>query len=276
MHRSIDSRRWRFESRGPVPEGGHREPESDAGAPAGWAEGRSPIFVGFSPFRLTRLGDGGYFSSVRRPPATKLLRIPPIHGPNKLGFPIAPRTGTEPALSAQPLDGVARWIAVVGGAGLVPVAPGTVGALVAVFAFVAATMVMRPLAVGAVLAFALVATLGLGTWASERAERIFGRHDDGRIVVDEVVGQWITLAPIVPFLRSLDSFSFGVAVVTAFVAFRLFDIWKPGAVRWAERRFDGGFGVMADDVVAGLYGALFGVLPAGFLLREFAAAEKLA
>ncbi|MEM9177279.1 MAG: phosphatidylglycerophosphatase A [Myxococcota bacterium] len=214
-----------------------------------------------------------------------------------MGIPIAPRTGTEPAVdprapldpgvaepetldpgAAEPetLDRLAHWIAVVGGAGYAPLAPGTMGSLVAALAFVAAAYALEPgrLAVG--LALAIVATFAVGTWASGRAERRFGRHDDGRIVVDEVVGQWIALAPIVPFLSALDSFSRGVAVVTAFVAFRGFDIAKPGAVRWAERRFEGGLGVMADDVVAGVYGALFGAWPAGFLLRELAAPEGLA
>ena len=57
-------------------------------------------------------------------------------------------------------------------------------------------------------------------------------------------------------LAPSDVSIFFIEVVTAFVLFRLFDVWKPGAIRWAERRFGGGLGVMADDVVAGIYGAL--------------------
>ncbi len=148
------------------------------------------------------------------------------------------------------------------------------GSLVAALAFAGAARSLAPadgaISIGLTIAvgLAIVLTFVIGAWASGRAERSFGRHDDGRIVVDEVVGQWIALTPIVPFASRLDSFSFGAAVVTGFVAFRLFDIWKPGAVGWAERRFEGGIGVMADDVVAGVYGALFGVLPAVFLLRD--------
>lgn len=168
-----------------------------------------------------------------------------------------------------------------GGAGLAPLAPGTVGSLVAALAFFWAARASLGSASASAsttllwtLALAIVGTFALGTWASGRAERIFGRHDDGRIVVDEVVGQWIALLPVALFLPRLDSFSLSVAVVTGFVAFRVFDVWKPGAVRWAERRFEGGLGVMADDVVAGVYGALVGVLPTllflfakGFLFR---------
>ena len=173
--------------------------------------------------------------------------------------------------SRRALDGLARWIAVVGGAGYAPVAPGTMGSLVAALAFAGAAEAAAstgPVVVAAGLGLAIVVTFALGTWASGRAERVFGRHDDGRIVVDEVVGQWLTLAPIVPFLGVLDSFSLGLAVVTGFVAFRVFDVWKPGAVRWAERRFEGGLGVMADDVVAGVYGALLVVLPLGLFLHD--------
>ena len=92
--------------------------------------------------------------------------------------------------------------------------------------------------------------LALGVWAAERAERIYG-EDDGRIVIDEVLGQLLTLAPFL-FWRP---FTFA-GLVTAFVTFRLLDIWKPGPIGWAERHFEGGVGVIADDVVAGVLGAV--------------------
>jgi phosphatidylglycerophosphatase A len=94
----------------------------------------------------------------------------------------------------------------------------------------------------------------LGIWASAASEAVFGCSDDGRIVIDEVAGQWIALTPLLAL--SGGSAAFLLAVVTAFVAFRVFDIWKPGPVGWAERRFGGGVGVMADDCVAGLLAAL--------------------
>ncbi len=83
---------------------------------------------------------------------------------------------------------------------------------------------------------------------------MFGRADDGRIVIDEVVGQLLALAPLLalPLVERTN----WRALVTGFVAFRVLDIWKPGPVRWAERRFSGGTGVMMDDVVAGALAAL--------------------
>jgi phosphatidylglycerophosphatase A len=101
------------------------------------------------------------------------------------------------------------------------------------------------------------ALLALGVWAADRAERIYG-EDDGRIVIDEVVGQLLTLAPLL-----LWGGASLAALVTAFVTFRVLDIWKPGPVGWAERHFEGGMGVMADDVLAGALGAvLMGALAA--------------
>ncbi len=92
--------------------------------------------------------------------------------------------------------------------------------------------------------------LALGVWAAERAERIYG-EDDGRIVIDEVLGQLLTLAPLL-FWGPASLFG----LVTGFVTFRVLDIWKPGPVGWAERHFEGGVGVVADDVVAGALGAV--------------------
>ena len=123
----------------------------------------------------------------------------------------------------------------------------------------------------------VVFVTGVGIWASGAVEAWFGKPDDGRIVIDEVAGQLIALTPITfvqglpigsfPFLGGLSEATEGIdfrwlLVVTAFVAFRWFDIRKPGPVAWAEKKFKGGLGVMADDVVAGLLAAVVVVLPA--------------
>ena len=94
------------------------------------------------------------------------------------------------------------------------------------------------------------ALFALGVWAADRAEQIYG-EDDGRIVIDEVLGQLLTLAPLL-FWGGVSPAS----LVTGFVTFRLLDIWKPGPVGWAERHFEGGMGVVADDVVAGALGGV--------------------
>jgi phosphatidylglycerophosphatase A len=103
------------------------------------------------------------------------------------------------------------------------------------------------------VAFAWGALMVAGTWAAGEAAHAFGREDDGRIVVDEIAGQLLALAPL--FALAPASRTGFLALVTGFVAFRGFDIAKPGPVRWAERRFAGGLGVMADDAVAGALAA---------------------
>jgi len=144
---------------------------------------------------------------------------------------------------------IALILATAGGAGYLPVAPGTWGSALAV-ALVAAWGLL-----GGGLGLYVLATLaatGVGVWAADASERLYGRKDDGRIVIDEVAGQLWTLAPAAAW-ASPDAFF--PALVTGFVLFRGLDIAKPGPVRWAERRFPGGLGVMADDVVAGWIGA---------------------
>jgi phosphatidylglycerophosphatase A len=145
----------------------------------------------------------------------------------------------------------ARSLAVIlasaGGAGFLPVAPGTWGSALAVAVFV----LFSPVGFWQ-FGLTLVALFFLGIWSADAAERIFGRKDDRRIVIDEMAGQLVTLMPLL-VLGSSRSLA---ALVTGFVLFRCFDIWKPGPVRWAERRFAGGVGVMMDDLVAGILAAV--------------------
>ena len=142
---------------------------------------------------------------------------------------------------------LALSLASAGGAGYLPVAPGTWGSALAIAIFV----LFSPVGFWR-FGVTLVALFFLGIWASDAAERILGSKDDRRIVIDEVGGQLVTLAPLLVLgsSRSLP------ALVTGFVLFRCFDIWKPGPVRWAERRFAGGVGVMMDDLVAGVLSAV--------------------
>ncbi len=169
--------------------------------------------------------------------------------PEAIGGEVSENASESPLRPAR--RRVVLAVATAGGAGFVPVAPGTAGALVAL-----------PLAIVLfhhppwMYALVTIALLGGGVWAADHAERSFGRKDDGRIVIDEVVGQLVALAPLLWFRgERFDRTTGLVLVVTGFVAFRCFDIWKPPPVRWAERRFAGGLGVMLDDVVAGLLGA---------------------
>ena len=143
------------------------------------------------------------------------------------------------------------WIGTAGGFGYAPVAPGTFGSLAGGLLFLGFSWLGLSLGVYA----AIVAGLSLlGIWAAGHCETAFGNKDDGRIVIDEVAGQLVTLSPLL-LLAPEKSFS-PFWLVTGFVVFRVFDIWKPGPARWAERNLRGGMGVVMDDVIAGFFGAL--------------------
>jgi phosphatidylglycerophosphatase A len=88
----------------------------------------------------------------------------------------------------------------------------------------------------------------LAIWAAGRANRVFGEHDAGRIVIDEVAGFLCTMAPV-------DRADW-VLLAAGFVLFRAADIAKPPPARSIDRRMHGGAGVVLDDVVAGVWAAL--------------------
>jgi phosphatidylglycerophosphatase A len=95
------------------------------------------------------------------------------------------------------------------------------------------------------LAGAMAVVFFVGWWASERIVRADGLEDPSWVVIDEVAGQWMTLLFTPP---SLLGYAIGFAL------FRLFDIWKPWPVSWADQKVKGGLGIMLDDIIAGLMG----------------------
>jgi phosphatidylglycerophosphatase A len=128
-------------------------------------------------------------------------------------------------------------VASAGGAGCSPVIPGTVGSAVTLLA-----LWLIPFTPWAVL-WTLLAVTALGIWAASRVERMLGVKDPGVIVIDEVAGM---LLSVLTLPRTLP------VLITAFVLFRLFDIWKPFPAR-ASQSLTGGVGVMLDDLIAGFY-----------------------
>ncbi len=125
------------------------------------------------------------------------------------------------------------------GAGLVPIAPGTAGSAVALFA----APLLAELSLASYLLF-LIVTFFLGVMLCQHAAETLGVHDHPGIVWDEFVGIWTTLL-VVP-----AHWSWWLA---AFALFRLFDIWKPWPIKWIDRHVSGGFGIMLDDLLAALY-----------------------
>ena len=175
-----------------------------------------------------------------------MRRVPtaPPPAPVPLGKPKTSDSNQE--ITEARLNPLAWVLATGGGAGYAPVASGTFGSLVGVLIY----PLVSGLSVWLYL-LASLALLGAGIWAADAFERVHGVEDDGRIVIDEIVGQLLTYLPFVAL-----GFSAGWPwLVTGFVVFRGFDIWKPGPARWAEQELAGGAGVMLDDVAAGLMAA---------------------
>lgn len=141
------------------------------------------------------------------------------------------------------MSGFARLWATWFGCGLAPIAPGTfgsAGALVAVPVWMALGLPPWTLAL---LALALTP---VSVWAATATAKAAGRKDPGIVVIDEVLGQWITLAGAARFNW--------MTVGAAFLLFRILDIVKP----WPARQFEAlpdGTGIVADDLMAGVYGA---------------------
>lgn len=126
--------------------------------------------------------------------------------------------------------------------GYAPVAPGTVGSLVAlplIFLF-AQLLHFAPALQVVILALTIIGAC----WVAGRAEEYMGEHDSGRIVIDEIIGMLTAMALLDVTAQRL---------VVAFLLFRLFDILKPPPARYFDRQVPGGPGVVLDDVCAGIY-----------------------
>ena len=137
------------------------------------------------------------------------------------------------------------WIALGFGSGLSPVAPGTAGSIAALLPWFGLRELPIPL-----FALTLLVAFALGVWVCDWAVRRLQIADPGAIVWDEFVGQWLTLAPLMWLQRDWPW------IIVGFILFRIFDIFKPWPVSLADRKIGGGFGVMFDDVIAGVYAAV--------------------
>ena len=137
---------------------------------------------------------------------------------------------------------LAVFIATVGYCGYSPIAPGTAGSIAGLVVYLLVWWTRSPL----VEVSLIVVTFVIGTWAATHAERYFGAIDPGPVVIDEVLGMLVTLA-FIP--------AGWTAAVCGFVLFRIFDVIKPFPANKLEH-FHGGFGIMADDAMAGIYANL--------------------
>lgn len=184
---------------------------------------------------------------------------------------------------------VALAIATGFGLGYVPKLPGTAGSLGGVMLSLLLTsfflawapplpsapdsLLRFPEAARLVIAWQAIVLLGVGAtglWAAGAAARHFGLHDPARVVIDEISGQQVALAlgGVGPWVNGIEALASGSLsepswaagpnwkyLLAGFILFRVFDIWKPFPARRVEKA-PGGWGIMADDWVAGLYAAI--------------------
>jgi phosphatidylglycerophosphatase A len=133
---------------------------------------------------------------------------------------------------------ILKNLATLGFIGYLPFAPGTFGTVVAVIFF---ALLKPPLLLHF---FLLIVITAVGGVASDRAEKILSEKDSSHIVIDEFAGYALSVLSLPLTLPHL---------ITAFLLFRFFDILKPPPIRWIEKVLPGGVGIMADDLMAGIY-----------------------
>ncbi|MDB9689083.1 phosphatidylglycerophosphatase A, partial [Acinetobacter baumannii] len=132
------------------------------------------------------------------------------------------------------------------GSGLAPKAPGTFGSAFALL------FVPIWLSLGFTLSLIAILIMSVvGIYICGQTAKILDVHDDGRIVWDEFAGQSITFLPLL-YLQQIN----WIWVITGFILFRIFDVWKPWPIRVIDRQVHGGFGIMLDDIIAGVWAAL--------------------
>lgn len=133
-----------------------------------------------------------------------------------------------------------------------PHAPGTSGTLVGVLVYLVFAQFHWSLYLLSVIALSFLAI-----YVAQEAEKLFNKKDASQIVIDEIVGFQFTMFLVAPTV---------VHIAIGFILFRLFDIIKPFPIRLCERRLPGGYGVVGDDIIAGIYGNIVMLLLVTFVI----------
>ena len=144
-----------------------------------------------------------------------------------------------------------HFLATLGGIGLFPVAPGTAGSIFAWIAFVILSHFVNMIPLTIILIIFAV-------FICEKASINLDDKDHKAIVIDELAGMWVSLIPI-QFIASTPQERILYAVI-AFISFRFFDILKPFPISYLDKRFKNGFGIVVDDLAAGIFAGLFTIL----------------
>lgn len=139
-----------------------------------------------------------------------------------------------------------HFAATLGGIGMVPIAPGTFGSITAwiIFVYLSHFISMINMLILTILFFIL------SIWICSEASKDLENKDHKSIVIDELVGMWIALLPVLVIANS--QYERTVYALAAFFLFRFFDILKPFPISYFDKNYKNGFGIVIDDVISGL------------------------
>ena len=150
-----------------------------------------------------------------------------------------------------------HFIATLGGLGKIPIAPGTFGSIFAWFVFIFLShyinMIFLTFAVGI-----------FSVWICEKITRDLVIKDHKSIVIDELVGTWISLLPVL-FIAD-DRYERIIYAAIALILFRFFDILKPYPISFFDKEYKNGLGIVLDDVIAGIFSGILSVILLIFLI----------
>ncbi len=140
-----------------------------------------------------------------------------------------------------------KFFLTVGYSGLSPKAPGTVGSFVSLIFVI---LLLPYLHVSTIFLLALLISV-IAVKQIDIYEQEVGMHDGKEIVIDELAGMWIALS-----ISGATAQNWLIPAILSFLFFRLFDIWKPSIIGKIDRDVKGGWGVMGDDLIAGIFGGI--------------------
>ena len=149
------------------------------------------------------------------------------------------------------------FIASLGGIGLIPFAPGTFGSIFAWFVFVIMSRFVDMLIYTICIVF-------IAIWVCEKASVNLIQKDHKSIVIDELAGMWVALVPVIYFAS--NQFERIIYACLALVFFRVFDILKPFPISYFDKKYKNGFGIVLDDIIAGIFSGILSVLIVVFLI----------
>jgi len=150
-----------------------------------------------------------------------------------------------------------HFIATLGGIGLFPLAPGTVGSIFGWIIFIVLSHYIE-------MIFATVLIIFLSIYVSNQATKDLVNKDHKSIVIDEMAGIWLAMIPVIYIASSQYERTF-YAVLTL-IFFRLFDILKPYPISYVDKNFKGGFGIVLDDLIAGVFAGILATVLTLYLI----------